>query len=505
MSSPGPVGMKGNPQADHYVPFFQQTDGRVVQRDIFPLPSCGPRSMLGGSDVCRSVQRRLQKACHIDSMVEDCICALNAMYSNGRVEKAKTGSALSLAQCEVVRHLRNSMQMLGPCPQGLTGAEAVSQLRAFDGYGEDQCPASIAAYSPELLSLPSKGNCAVALDRLLGDDGQTIVSEFTRSRLLDKNEARSRLAECGLRQCYTDPALRDPRTFGTFVKRLRDADLVEFTLEPGVERIECFFVGKKDGRIRMVIDCRRANCWFHHPDKVHLCTAEALSRIQLDEGQSLYVSTADLKDAFYHFELPTELRPFFTMRGVAAGEVGVSESGKIAVTPGQKIYPRLKVLPMGWSHALWWCQVIHQRIVSTIGATSLNCLEDKAAAPSSRCCHLEYVDNFVVIGTSEDEVGRMADSGVNALRSKGLVVHEEEKSSQQIAVLGWEFDYSIFKPKSKRVWRVRRAFEYFLNKGMISGRQLEKVVGHATFLCLGRRESLAVFGETYTFIHRNYH
>ena len=182
LSSPGPVGMRGNPQADYYVPFFQQTDGRVVQRDIFPLPSCGPRGMLGGSDVCRSVQRRLQKACHIDSMVEDCICALNAMYSNGRVEKAKTGSALSLAQCEVVRHLRNSMQMLGPCPQGLTGAEAVSQLRAFDGYGEDQCPASIAAYSPELLSLPSKGNCAVALDCLLGDDGQTIVSEFTRSR-----------------------------------------------------------------------------------------------------------------------------------------------------------------------------------------------------------------------------------------------------------------------------------------------------------------------------------
>lgn len=363
LSSPGPVGMRGNPQADYYVPFFQQTDGRVVQRDIFPLPSCGPRGMLGGSDVCRSVQRRLQKACHIDSMVEDCICALNAMYSNGRVEKAKTGSALSLAQCEVVRHLRNSMQMLGPCPQGLTGAEAVSQLRAFDGYGEDQCPASIAAYSPELL---------------------------------------------------------------------------------------------------------------------------------------------DLKDAFYHFELPAELRPFFTMRGVAAGEVGVSEI-EIAVAPGQKIYPRLKVLPMGWSHALWWCQVIHQRIVSTIGATSPNCLEDKAAAPSSRCCHLEYVDNFVVIGASEDEVCRMADSGVNALRSKGLVVHDEEKISQQIAVLGWEFDYSIFKPKSKRVWRVRRAFEYFLNKGMISGRQLEKVVGHATFLCLGRRKSLAVFGETYTFIHRHYH
>lgn len=193
------------------------------------------------------------------------------------------------------------------------------------------------------------------------------------------------------------------------------------------------------------------------------------------------------------------------MRGVAAGEVGVSEIGEIAVAPGQKIYPRLKVLPMGWSHALWWCQVIHQRIVSTIGATSPNCLEDKAAAPSSRCCHLEYVDNFVVIGASEDEVCRMADSGVNALRSKGLVVHDEEKISQQIAVLGWEFDYSIFKPKSKRVWRVRRAFEYFLNKGMISGRQLEKVVGHATFLCLGRRKSLAVFGETYTFIHRHYH
>ena len=85
--------------------------------------------------------------------------------------------------------------------------------------------------------------------------------------------------------------------------RLVEADLVELVPEPPTEMVEAFFVGKKDGRLRMVIDCRRSNCWFKNPDRTRLCTAEALSRIELDEGSVLHVSTADLKDAFYHFSV----------------------------------------------------------------------------------------------------------------------------------------------------------------------------------------------------------
>ena len=44
-----------------------------------------------------------------------------------------------------------------------------------------------------------------------------------------------------------------------------------------------------------------------------------------------------------------------------------------------------------------------------------------------------------------------------------------------------------------------------LSIGKASGKQLEKIVGHATFIGLGRREALSIFGETYTFVQRHYH
>ena len=94
------------------------------------------------------------------------------------------------------------------------------------------------------------------------------------------------------------------------------------------------------------------------------------------------------------------------MRPVWAGDVGVSDLRGVKVSPRCRVYPRLKVLPMGWSHALWWCQAIHQRIVMRAGASADNLLEDKACAPSGRCMHLEYVDNFVVLGTCREEVNR---------------------------------------------------------------------------------------------------
>ena len=91
-----------------------------------------------------------------------------------------------------------------------------------------------------------------------------------------------------------------------------------------------------------------------------------------------------------------------------------------------------------------------------------------------------------------------ASAGVNALRSKGLVVHEAVK------ILGWEFEQARLRPMRHRIWRVILALRRALQTGFATGRQLEKILGHATFIALGRREVLRVFGETYTFIQRFY-
>ncbi len=489
--------------------FLFSSPGRSVPREIFPLPSRFGDALPLTAGGCRAVRRKRERAVYREQMVEECISALNAMYTGGKIVAAKSSQFASMSQQAVISHIQNSVRDLGPPPPvaEMDGVGALRQLHAFDGYGEFQTPAVVKPYVPNLLSLPSSGSRAVPLDELLGKDGCSIVGEFIHSRLLQENEARIKLRECGLKQVYSDPLLRETRTFAGFVGRLVAADIVELGLEPPVERVEMFFVGKKDGRLRMVVDCRRSNCWFATPDKVRLCTAEALTRIELEQDAELHVSSADLKDAFYHFELPHVLRPYFGLRHLRAGDLDLSEVGGVRVRATDRVYPRLKVLPMGWSHALWWCQTIHQKVVSSVGATSESCLEDRSAVPDGACMHLEYVDNFVVLGTNKQRVDSLASAGVQALRDKGLVVHEEESVSGHdgaIKVLGWQFNGSQLRPLPHRVWRVRLAIQQLLRIGVACGQQLEKVIGHAAFICLGRREALSIFGETYTFIQKHY-
>lgn len=258
-----------------------------------------------------------------------------------------------------------------------------------------------------------------------------------------------------------------------------------------------FFVGKKDGRLRMVCDCRLSNCHFAAPQKVRLCTAEAMTRIEVPGKEELFISSADLKDAFYHFQLPVALRPYFGMRPVRAAEVGVTSYEGEPLQPDSLLFPRLKVLPMGWSHALFWCQKLHQHVVSSVGASADTCLEDKCKVPDHSCMHIEYVDNFVVLGTCKAAVDSLAEKGVAALRSKGLVVREVESSSTSQGpqkVLGWEFNGSKIRPLPHRVWRIKLALLEILKQGIASGRRLEKVIGHAAFVCLGRREGCRYLG-----------
>ena len=487
--------------------FLSVDPDREVPRDLLPLPMVVPRTLEDVSKLSRKVCQRLHRSKHEVEMVNQCVRSLNSLYSGLPVGKSKNLSGrVSQSQQMALDHILKSVQLMGAPPVELSCSEALRQLRAFDGYSDnDQVPCAAKSYSPSLLSLPEGGNRVLPVAGLIGEGGCEILDEFCRSRVLHEKEARSNLDRAGVRECYSDPLLKEPGTYKEFIKRLARADLIEFATSAPIERVEAFFVGKKDGRLRMVVDCRRSNCWFSPPDKVRLCTAEALSRIELEPGSELTVCTADLKDAFYHFELPLELRRYFGMRRVLAGEVGISCIDGVAVSPSRLVWPRLKALPMGWSHALCFCQMIHQRIVQGVGAGMQTRLEDRTAVPSGDCMHLEYVDNFVVLGTSSSKVSQIAEAGVSALREAGFVVHEEETSKGNIKILGWEFESTRMKPKSLRVWRVRMAFQQLLKTGVASGRQLEKVLGHANFISLGRREALSIFGETYTFIQRHYH
>ena len=60
--------------------------------------------------------------------------------------------------------------------------------------------------------------------------------------------------------------------------------------------------------------------------------------------------------------MPEPLRKFFGLRRLRASELGITELEGQKLRGDEWLQPRISVLPMGWSWALYWCQMLHQRV-----------------------------------------------------------------------------------------------------------------------------------------------
>ena len=178
------------------------------------------------------------------------------------------------------------------------------------------------------------------------------------------------------------------------------------------------FCCQENCKIRLVIDARRSNCHFAIPMHTHLCTGDGLSRIELEEGEVIHIAASDLKDVFYHTELPEAWRTYFGLRSVRARDIGITSLNGQALHPEQVIFPRLRVCPMGWSWAVFWCQLCVQRVVSTVPELADDSrVVDGRPVPSQSDKHAIYIDNLFNIGTSPKSVSDRAEKGAQALRS----------------------------------------------------------------------------------------
>ena len=173
-----------------------------------------------------------------------------------------------------------------------------------------------------------------------------MVDDFVHQCVSSLAEVESRRRRSGLKRPYSDPLLHSASELGKFVSHLAERNIVDYVVDESslgapsrgepvlrrVERVGLFFVKKKQGRLRMVADCRLSNLHFEQPDGVQLATGEALANIECAPEDELWVDGADLKDAFYHFELPDSLRDIFSLRSVSAASLGLLpgfQSGRV--------------------------------------------------------------------------------------------------------------------------------------------------------------------------------
>ena len=461
------------------------------QRGIFPLPL--PTGEVK-QDHCpcssRSVGRRLGEKAHVNQWVLDLVVTLNSLYAGaeyaGSFAADQTPATLSQRLC--LDRLRTAVLDAGKPPEGLTGQGALSELRTLPGYSGE--PASLAPLQLELLSLPPKGSEPASLEKILEGKAERI-SERLMSKVVSESEVVARKGQVGVRCPYSDPLLkRCPRVYASFCRKLAELGLVEYRREC-TERVGAFTVWKKSGRQRLVIDCRAANLHFEQPERVHLATGSAFARLAVDSGEPVKVGGVDIADAFYNIQLLPELRGYFGLPSVRASRVDVTHAIEGKCKPNDLIVPVLKVVPMGWTHALWVCQSCHEVIVDEIPRFAFNPrLVDRQPAPGmDPLVHTEYVDNFVALSQRPGLAFELANEVGQRLRERGLPTHEVE-AGRGIETLGWKFSETepVVKVTAKRLWRLRLATQELLREGRSDGRLIERLVGHYTFvglLCRG--------------------
>ncbi|CAK0883778.1 unnamed protein product, partial [Prorocentrum cordatum] len=430
-----------------------------------------------------------------DAIVQECnrvIGALNDLAGRPQAPGAR-GLAERLPHRLVHERVRRAAVELGPPPPDLTPAGALRELRGASVYEDLDSP--VVSFDDSLVSLPEAGNIPVPLGQLLQDEGDFDVEASIHEQLLRTEEAESNLLAAP-RQPYKDTNLRgDPRVYARLVKRLADAGMVTYTDTPR-ERCGLFFVRKKSGKQRMVVDCRRANCWFQRSASVALATGSSLGELSVPEGKELYVGHV----AF---------RGYFALPSVKAGDVGMVRLRERPLQPGSRVWPVLAVLPMGWSHALYWCQTIHRSIVSSIPELSdVPFIADKSVVPGLQPLAMNiYVDIFLALGTDPEAVRRAVTLVNAALTQKGLPTHEVCMCDHDADILGWEIRgrECQIRPKRSRLWRLRLALDCLVSRRTVDPRDVEQVLGHCTFVALLCREHLSIFNSVYSFVRRLRH
>lgn len=216
-------------------------------------------------------------------------------------------------------------------PGDITDSGALEALRVTEGYEDLPSSSTLGSFDPALVSLPASEVRPRGLAELWGEGGQMKVKEFMDEQLASTDDALQRIDAIGPRAVYTDPKLRVRRDYVKFLSQLKDLGLVDFSKEAAVETVGIFFVKKKQNRLRLILDCRRSNHWFKEPKHVSLTTGESLRRISIEPGEKLYVCSADLANAFYTLSMPVELRRYFGLQRVKAGDIGVTEIDGVPV------------------------------------------------------------------------------------------------------------------------------------------------------------------------------
>ena len=199
----------------------------------------------------------------------------------------------------------------------------------------------------------------------------------------------------------------------------------------------------------------------------------------------------------------------FALPGGFARDFGVQELNGQPIDPDTWIYPACACVPMGFSWSVFLAQsVAIQKVISISGFTEDKALQednpDRLLGDDIR--FFAYIDNIGVIGKSRVRVREQMQLLREALEAVGLATHDFADADHVQKVLGITLDGKRLRTRAspERYCRIRHLLRWLLRQKQVSGKMLEQVMGHLTYVSLVRRPLLSYFHTVYKYIRAQY-
>jgi len=406
-------------------------------------------------------------------------------------------------------------------------------LKVHDIY--ESAPIEVEAYDPERLNILKGSTKAQPLaDRLVGD-AAAYLREPGRYIEMGAVELEHSIANGGAPPAkpYWDKVLASDRGARVrFLRQLASLGLGVFCRKArGYMGI--FFIRKKTGMQRMILDARFASACHRKPPACRLGTPAALGRLDLSDealragglepASALHAVGIDLVDCFYQYNVLHMCDWFACERAEPASVWEVTEAwdpsaGRYdAVDPSTQLYFCFSALPMGWSWSLFFAQsamttalrtVFPQRSLGSAGLVG-GLLEDASVAPlvgkSAPVCAV-YVDNATIVAESRAAAAAAAELAKGALRRVGLVIGDYDPPTQHLRTLGLELDLAARKlsHQPRRAWAIYGGCRALLHMGGATFKMIEVFLGHLVNYFLLARPGLVAIQALYKFKHASF-
>ncbi len=375
----------------------------------------------------------------------------------------------------------------------------------FSYFGHGKAPRAVVPLVAPRVSLPSRLNHVPMLDVLPEADRAFYSSPSLCLRGdFDPSEVSS----------LAPPTFGGPRSeYVPLLKRLLQLNMVAFTTDP--KAVNGLFGVEKDAiDIRLIIHAKPANLHFKPPPAVQLPSPSHLGRLYSARSERLWIAKCDLESYYHQIRVPQWLQPYLALPALTPEEMrelGVSPN---AYGAGSVLYPMCTTLPMGWSHAVYIAQSIHEHTLYSydgpVGPFRYDPQDNLLFLSSPRVAgpgaiHGIVIDDLVIVSDSKDICDQAVRTAQAAYESKDFLVKVQKLISpteDSVEAFGHEVDGRGKKVRlsiPKCLQLVIRTLKV-LCLSEITGLELSSLIGDWLWTLLLHRPALAILQHSYRFI-----